>query len=184
MKNTTLIEIAVLVLAAATIICGGCATNQQTQTNPQAHSADATAAAAAEEKMHGDIGALSRALLAYKLDLGTFPMSEQGLNALVQTNGAGAWKGPYVQEIPRTPWGGNYRYEIREFSFAADLSSTMSSHKGYMISVRERPNGAYYCVPKNQFEGSVGFDSYLVYDVRRGLGIKSPSQVWSWYDIK
>ena len=187
MKKTTLIVIGVSVLAATTVICGGCATSQQTmtptqtKTNSQARSADA---AAAEEKMHSDIDTLSHALFTYRTDLGTFPTSEQGLNVLVQSDGAGAWKGPYVHEIPLTPWGGNYRYEIRDFSFATDISSPMSTHKGYMISVPQRSDGTYYCVPKSQFEGIVGFDAYLLYDVGRGLGIKSPSQVWGWYDIK
>ncbi len=185
MKNTKLIKIGVSVLAATTLICSGCATSQQTMasndgSHPQANSVDSTAAQAKE---NADIDALSKALLAYKGDLGNFPTSDQGLNALVHADGAGNWKGPYIQEVPRTPWGDDYHYDIKTFSFATDMSSPMSTHTGYMISV-QNSHEKFYCVPKNQFEGTVGFDSWLLYDVQRGLGMKSPSQDWSWWDLR
>ena len=101
MKNTKLIKIGVSVLAATTLICSGDATSQQTMasndgSHPQANSVDSTAAQAKE---NADIDALSKALLAYKGDLGNFPTSDQGLNALVHADGAGNWKGPYIQEF-------------------------------------------------------------------------------------
>ncbi|HJT88161.1 MAG TPA: type II secretion system major pseudopilin GspG [Bryobacteraceae bacterium] len=53
------------------------------------------------------------ALGAYKLDTGTFPTSEQGLQALrVKPNDATQWAGPYMpQDIPKDPWGHDYVYK-------------------------------------------------------------------------
>ena len=178
MKNAKLIHIAASVLAATTIICGGCATSQQTEaSHSQASSIDSTAAKAKED---ADIDAISKALLAYKSDLGSFPTTEKGLNALVQANGAVGWKGPYIQEVPHTPWGDNYHYDIRAFSFF-DGTSSSSTHTGYMISV-ENSSEKFHCVPKNQFESIVGFDAYFIQDPALGVGIKSPSQYWRWWD--
>jgi general secretion pathway protein G len=53
------------------------------------------------------------ALGAYKLDTGTFPTTEQGLQALrAQPSGLTQWQGPYLpQEIPVDPWGRPYIYK-------------------------------------------------------------------------
>ncbi len=63
---------------------------------------------------HAQIAALNAALNAYKLDNGTFPTTEQGLEALrVKPAGAPKWNGPYLpQEVPRDPWGHNWAYEF------------------------------------------------------------------------
>jgi general secretion pathway protein G len=52
------------------------------------------------------------ALASYKLDTGTFPTSEQGLNALrIKPPDSNQWAGPYMpQEIPKDPWGHDYVY--------------------------------------------------------------------------
>ena len=54
------------------------------------------------------------ALSAYKLDTGTFPTSEQGLQALrTQPEGMANWQGPYVQQdIAPDPWGHPYVYKF------------------------------------------------------------------------
>lgn len=54
------------------------------------------------------------ALSAYKLDIGTYPTSEQGLQALrVQPEGVANWQGPYVQQdIAPDPWGHPYVYKF------------------------------------------------------------------------
>ncbi len=59
------------------------------------------------------INSFMTALGAYKLDTGTFPTTEQGLQALrVQPQGANQWQGPYLpQEIPVDPWGRPYVYK-------------------------------------------------------------------------
>ncbi len=53
------------------------------------------------------------ALSSYKLDTGTFPTSEQGLQALrIKPEGAENWQGPYVQQdISPDPWGHPYIYK-------------------------------------------------------------------------
>jgi general secretion pathway protein G len=59
------------------------------------------------------INAFMTALGAYKLDTGTFPTTEQGLQALrVRPQGVNQWDGPYLpQEIPLDPWGRPYVYK-------------------------------------------------------------------------
>ena len=58
------------------------------------------------------IDALEKALDQYRLDMGTYPTSDQGLQALVaKPNGAERWQGPYLKKaVPPDPWGRPYRY--------------------------------------------------------------------------
>jgi general secretion pathway protein G len=53
------------------------------------------------------------ALGAYKLDVGTFPTTEQGLQALrVAPSDVTQWAGPYMpKDIPKDPWGHDYQYK-------------------------------------------------------------------------
>ena len=48
----------------------------------------------------------------YKLDVGTYPATEQGLNALVEKPaGVTAWNGPYVKgAVPVDAWSHPYTY--------------------------------------------------------------------------
>ena len=59
------------------------------------------------------INSFMTALGAYKLDTGTFPSTEQGLQALrAQPAGMTQWDGPYLpQEIPIDPWARPYIYK-------------------------------------------------------------------------
>ncbi len=54
------------------------------------------------------------ALGAYKLDVGVFPSTEEGLDALrVRPSNAKNWDGPYLpKEIPPDPWGNPYSYKF------------------------------------------------------------------------
>ena len=73
---------------------------------------------------------LSAALDMYKLDVGRYPTSEQGLSALVEkTANAKRWNGPYLRKIkvPQDPWVQNYNYrspgkhgKFDLFSYGAD----------------------------------------------------------------
>lgn len=58
------------------------------------------------------ISAFQTALAAYKLDTGTFPTNELGLQALrVAPSGVRNWDGPYLpKDIPGDPWGRPYIY--------------------------------------------------------------------------
>lgn len=59
------------------------------------------------------IEAFSRALEAYRLDVGKFPDSAAGLQALVvRPSDMPKWNGPYLQkEVPLDPWGNAYVYK-------------------------------------------------------------------------
>jgi general secretion pathway protein G len=51
---------------------------------------------------------------AYKIDVGNFPTSEEGIAALVKAP-AGKdirWKGPYLEKVPADPWGNAYQYRF------------------------------------------------------------------------
>jgi general secretion pathway protein G len=65
---------------------------------------------AARTQIHNFMGALAN----YKLDTGTFPTTEQGLQALrVKPEGVNQWNGPYMdQDIPKDPWGRDYLYRF------------------------------------------------------------------------
>lgn len=56
--------------------------------------------------------ALEDALDQYRLDVGRYPTSEQGLDALnAQPSGEGRWQGPYLRKsVPKDPWGSAYQY--------------------------------------------------------------------------
>lgn len=59
------------------------------------------------------IAAFQTALGAYKLDTGTFPSTDQGLQALRKAPvGLNNWNGPYLpKDIPLDPWGHAYVYK-------------------------------------------------------------------------
>jgi len=56
---------------------------------------------------------LSSALDLYRLDVGRYPTSGQGLRALVEKpDGVSGWNGPYLRKnkVPQDPWGQDYIY--------------------------------------------------------------------------
>lgn len=59
------------------------------------------------------IEAFSRALESYRLDMGEFPETSQGLQVLVtRPDESPKWNGPYLQkEVPLDPWGHAYVYK-------------------------------------------------------------------------
>lgn len=58
------------------------------------------------------IDAFQKALVAYRLDVGAFPVSQAGLDALVRApSGVRHWSGPYLSKgVPNDPWGNPYLY--------------------------------------------------------------------------
>ena len=58
------------------------------------------------------IDALQKALDQYRIDLGRYPATEQGLAALVQRPAdEPRWSGPYLAKaVPVDPWGRPYQY--------------------------------------------------------------------------
>jgi len=59
---------------------------------------------------------LKTSLVRYKIDLGDYPTTAEGLQALITApaNGADRWRGPYVEitgnKLPLDPWGESYQY--------------------------------------------------------------------------
>lgn len=58
------------------------------------------------------LDALGKALDQYRLDVGRYPATEQGLTALNERPaGEARWSGPYLQKaVPLDPWGRPYLY--------------------------------------------------------------------------
>ena len=58
------------------------------------------------------IVSLEKALDQYRLDLGTYPSTEEGLAALnTRPQGQEKWAGPYLKKaVPPDPWGAQYIY--------------------------------------------------------------------------
>ncbi|MFV0277865.1 MAG: type II secretion system major pseudopilin GspG [Parahaliea sp.] len=57
---------------------------------------------------------LEQSLEMYKLDVGHFPSTDEGLEALVRKPGSAAgWNGPYLKssEVPLDPWNRDYQYK-------------------------------------------------------------------------
>jgi len=62
----------------------------------------------------GEMASITTALKFYKMDIGRFPTSEEGLSALmVRPSSAGSkWKRPYLEKAPDDPWGRPYHYQV------------------------------------------------------------------------
>ncbi len=57
---------------------------------------------------------LSATLDIYRLEVGRYPTTNDGLQALVEnTSGASNWNGPYLKknQVPKDPWGFDYQYQ-------------------------------------------------------------------------
>jgi len=59
------------------------------------------------------IDAFEKAIEAYRLDVGRYPSTEQGLAALMAApGGVTRWQGPYLKRaVPLDPWGNAYQYK-------------------------------------------------------------------------
>lgn len=68
----------------------------------------------AKEKIaHQTIARLEGILDIYKLDVGSYPTSDQGLQALItRPSGVTRWNGPYLkgEKVPEDPWGHQFIY--------------------------------------------------------------------------
>lgn len=74
---------------------------------------------------------LKTSLQTYRLDVGAYPSTEQGLAALTSEpqSGVALWQGPYLDDsVPLDPWNQPYQYRLAPaapqgfvlFSFGAD----------------------------------------------------------------
>jgi general secretion pathway protein G len=58
------------------------------------------------------ISSFSTALDAFEVDNGYYPKGKSGLMDLVQQpRDAQNWRGPYLKDLPKDPWGNDYSYE-------------------------------------------------------------------------
>lgn len=62
------------------------------------------------------MASLGTALDAFRLDLGRYPTTEEGIAALRNkpaddAPGASRWRGPYLQKTPKDGWGNDYHYK-------------------------------------------------------------------------
>ena len=87
---------------------------------------------AAVKAAQAQVERLGTALDTYRLDMGRYPTTQEGLGALMQPPGGGGgsrWDGPYLnKDVPLDPWDNPYQYRAPGgggrpydlFSFGAD----------------------------------------------------------------
>lgn len=69
---------------------------------------------------------LEQALEMYKLDVGRYPSTNEGLDALVSKPGdASGWNGPYLKggKVPADPWSRDYYYKYPGENAEIDIFS-------------------------------------------------------------
>lgn len=66
-----------------------------------------------QKAANAQISLFETALDIYRLDIGKYPTTEQGLQALrVKPDDVEKWDGPYLpKDVPLDPWGNSYAYE-------------------------------------------------------------------------
>ena len=100
-RGMTLIEILVVLVLIAIVmgIVGG-------NFIGQGEAAKAKAAAI-------EIGQIGQSLDLYKLEVGRYPTTQEGLQAMISAPaGVTNWNGPYWKKstVPKDPWGNEYKY--------------------------------------------------------------------------
>ena len=73
-----------------------------------------------------EIGQIGQTLDLYKLEIGRYPSTQEGLQALIQAPpGTTNWNGPYwkKQSVPKDPWGNEYKYASPGQAGAYDIVS-------------------------------------------------------------
>ena len=62
------------------------------------------------------IANFSSALDNYRIDVGKYPETLQGL--VENDTGRDTWNGPYIKEIPKDPWENDYHYQPGDKDFS------------------------------------------------------------------
>lgn len=88
---------------------------------------------------HTAVASISSALDLFRLDVGRYPSTDEGLNALINSpQGVDIWNGPYIKRMVETvdPWGNPYHYlqpgkhgEFDLFSYGPDESDESDPNK-------------------------------------------------------
>ncbi len=64
------------------------------------------------DQARSQIGLFKSPLELYRLHVGEFPTTAEGLGALISDSGQPGWSGPYIDPpIPTIPWNMPYQYE-------------------------------------------------------------------------
>ena len=67
---------------------------------------------------------LGQALDQFRLDVGRYPTTQEGLNALSANPGVDKWEGPYLKKgLPADPWDRPYQYQSPGTHGEYDLQS-------------------------------------------------------------
>jgi len=91
------------------------------------------------------IADLEKTLELFKLDVGRFPSSAEGLDALVNKPGtANGWNGPYLKGgTPNDPWGKPYKYTSPTADGGIDIVSLgadgLPGGDGENADIRNKP---------------------------------------------
>jgi len=73
-----------------------------------------------------DIGQIAQSLDLYKLEVGRYPTTQEGLQALISAPaGTTNWNGPYWKKssVPKDPWGNEYKYSAPGQAGPYDITS-------------------------------------------------------------
>ena len=73
-----------------------------------------------------DIGQIGQSLDLYKLEVGRYPTTQEGLQALISAPaGTTNWNGPYWKKssVPKDPWGNEYKYSAPGQAGPYDITS-------------------------------------------------------------
>ncbi|MBN2328051.1 MAG: type II secretion system major pseudopilin GspG [Candidatus Omnitrophica bacterium] len=98
-KAFTLVEL-LLVVTILGILAGAVMVNFSGRTNE-----------AKITRARQDIQNIGMALSMYEIQIGSYPTSDQGLDALVNDPGVEGWTKPFTQQKTfKDPWGFEYRY--------------------------------------------------------------------------
>src|SRR6188768_889486 len=73
-----------------------------------------------------EIGQIAQSLDLYKLEVGRYPTTQEGLQALISAPaGTTNWNGPYWKKstVPKDPWGNEYKYASPAQNAPYEISS-------------------------------------------------------------
>lgn len=95
-----------VVVLLGCLCCGGAGAAFLWMRQTTTHDAAKSAAA------RSDLAILGAALDLFENDTGRYPSTGEGLEALREKPpGLETWRGPYLEKMPRDPWGHAYVYE-------------------------------------------------------------------------
>jgi general secretion pathway protein G len=99
---------------------------------------------AKKKAANAQIELFGTALDSFRLDVGRYPTTAEGLEALItQVSGGEGWNGPYLKktEIPADPWNNPYHYEAPGkhgdydlYSYGADNAEGGEGDNGDILS--------------------------------------------------